>query len=507
MKKINKSHLARFRLLSDLAYRNPFSTERIELEKKVLGRAFVADDGIAWSRNLKAEQTDRPNVQVIASLASDLVSRFHQSAVAGQVFERQAFSDYWDVATYVLLYRHLVKLPINDVFNQTVIARVYEAFERDYQEFVSVPGIERVAPPQPEHLFACLCQVHRAFYNIFYFILGDSLPSVELRRSVWESVFTSDLRRYQRTLFNRMSSLPTLITGPSGTGKELVARAIGMSQYIPFDPAKKNFGKNSGVCFFPINLSAMSETLIESELFGYRKGAFTGAVCDRAGWLSKCQSHGAIFLDEIGELDPTLQVKILRMLQQRTYSPLGSTQECRFEGKIIGATNRDMDKEIETGNFRSDLYYRLCADRIQTPALFDQLQHRPEDLRSLVYYVARRFVGDDSTDAEGLTDQTVQWIGENLGPSYPWLGNIRELEQCVSGVMIRGHYVPAVLQTNQPTLPNWIQSVIGGKLSADQLLRHYCQWIYQRCGSYESAAKQLQIDRRTVKAKIDQLYD
>ena len=517
MKKITRRDFGLLRTFAALAYSNPFSTERIELEKQALGSSFVADDSIAWSRSLEVDQTDRPNVRMIASTASDLVNRINACAESGRTFEAQVWKDYWDVVTYVLIYRHIVSLHPDDLFKPAVTGKIYDAFLADYRKLINVNGIETATIQPPDHLFACLCQVQRAFYNIFHFILGDSLPSVQLRRSVWESVFTNDMRRYRRTLYRRMTTLPTLITGPSGTGKELVARAIGLSQYIPFDVSKKSFGKNSNQCFFPLNLSAMSETLIESELFGHRKGAFTGAVANRDGWLAKCPCYGAIFLDEIGELAPSLQVKLLRVVQQRTYSPSGSTDEHQFEGKIIGATNRDMDAEISNGNFRADLYFRLCADRIKTPSLRDQLKHRPEDLRALVYYVATRFTGDesstsgesDSSDADGLTDQTVDWIEKNLGLDYPWAGNIRELEQCVSGVMIRGHYVPAELSSNRSTagatFPSWIHQAFDGTLNADQLLQHYCHWIHQQRGTYEGAAKHLGIDRRTVKAKIEAL--
>ncbi len=506
MKKINKADLARLKTLSELAYTNPFSTDRIELEKKALGTAFVADDGIAWSRNLRDEETDRPNVKKIAALASDLVQRVAQGARSGQTFDGHVWENYCDVVAYVLIYRHLVHLHPDEFSKGPVTRKTYDAFQNDYRAFIDVPGIEQIVIQPPGHLFACLCQVHRAFYNIFYFILGDSLPSVQLRRGVWESVFTNNMRRYQRTLFNRMSTLPTLITGPSGTGKELVARAIGLSQYTPFDATKKCFAGDCNDRFFPLNLSAMSETLIESELFGHRKGAFTGAITNRDGWLAKCKSHGGIFLDEIGELAPSLQVKLLRVVQQRTYSPLGSTDEFKFEGKIIGATNRDMEAEISGGNFRADLYFRLCADRIQTPSLGDLLRHHPEDLRSLVYFVCQRLMGDESEnkhDADGLTQQTVDWIGVNLGDDYPWPGNIRELEQCVSGIMIRGRYVPTTTVKTENNNPFWIQKAVSGDLNADQLLQNYCRWIYEKVGSYDGAARRLGIDRRTVKAKIE----
>lgn len=505
MRKISKLDLARLSTLADVAYSNPFSTERIDLEKKALGKSFVADTGIAWSRNLRneqAQQTDRPNVERIAEMASQLVERMSESATAGQSFDSPAWANYWDVVTYVLIYRHLVSLHPDELLKVAVVQKVYDAFAADYDRLIKVPGIEAAPVQTSAHLFACLCQVHRAFYNIFHFILGDSLRSVQLRRSVWESVFTNDMRRYQRTLFDRMALLPTLITGPSGTGKELVARAIGLSQYIAFDATTKRFVKEGRPCFFPLNLSAMAETLIESELFGHRKGAFTGAVSHRDGWLAKCDSHGTIFLDEIGELAPSLQVKLLRLVQQRTYSPLGSTDQHTFDGKIVGATNRDMNQEIQNGNFRSDLYYRLCADRIETPTLRDQLIDRNDDLRSLVYYVSRRFTGNDSDDAQGLTDQVVNWIEKNLGPDYPWSGNIRELEQCVSGIMIRGDYLPTGNTLSKPAFPRWMHNAVTGSLTADQLLQHYCCWVYQSEGTYERVAQRLGIDRRTVKAKM-----
>ena len=111
---------------------------------------------------------------------------------------------------------------------------------------------------------------------------------------------------------------------------------------------------------------ALPATLVESELFGHRRGAFTGAVQDRAGWLEACPAHGTVFLDEIGELEPALQVKLLRVLQERTFHRIGDTRERRFSGKLIAATNRDLAAEIQAGRFREDLYYRLCADVIES---------------------------------------------------------------------------------------------------------------------------------------------
>ena len=503
MKKFSTADCRLLGTLSELACCNPFTPERIALEQRILGDDFVADDGIAWSRNLERRANDRPNVIRISELAGQLVARLHDVAASTQSLPQGIAEHYVDVLDYVLLYRHIVPLNADDFFDNRVVGRVWKKFCSDYTMMVAVPGLENGEVHSAAHLFACLCQVHRAFTNIYEFILGDALPSVSLRAAVWESVFTADLRRYRRSLYQRMNRLPTLITGPTGTGKELVARAIGLSQYVPFDEGRGCFEATNASTFFAINLSAMSATLIESELFGHRKGAFTGAIANRQGWLEQCGPQGAIFLDEIGELDPVLQVKLLRVVQQRTYSRLGESEERQFDGKIIGATNRDMDEEIEAGRFREDLYYRLCADRVHTPGLRELLDGRPEDLRSLCLYIARGLADDD---ADTLCDQAVDWIQANLGGDYPWRGNIRELEQCLSSIMIRGRYLPSTShrQPDAVRMPAWLRSIQQGEVTAEELMQKYCTWIYHRTGSYEATARLLKIDRRTVRSKIDE---
>lgn len=492
-------------LLSKLAYCNPFTTDRIELERRILGDQFVTDDGIAWSRHLGIAANDRPNVRRIAALATELIDRILNDAAGKRLRSRQLSQWYWDVTSYVLLYRHVIPRSAEEQFNPPSAASMWKAFANDYERYAAIARPESLDRQPAGHLFACLCQVHRAFVNTFEFILGNSEPSVRLRGAIWQSIFTNDLLRYRRSLYNRMNLLPVLITGPTGTGKELVARAIGLSQYIPFDEQRSCFVEKGQSSFFPLNLSALSATLIESELFGHCKGAFTGAVSQRIGWLEQCRPHGAIFLDEIGELDPSLQVKLLRVVQQRSYSRLGETTERQFTGKIIGATNRLMDEEIQAGRFREDLYFRLCADRIQTPGLREQLDHSPEDLHALCLYISSRLTGDDGNS---LAEQAVEWIASNLGHDYPWRGNIRELEQCVGSIMIRGEYLPsghgAGDAGSSRHLPDWVNDILRGQLTADEVLQCYCTWMYARTGSYEATGRQLGLDRRTVKSKIDQ---
>src|SRR2546429_7883924 len=179
------------------------------------------------------------------------------------------------------------------------------------------------------------------------------MAAARLRAAVWQSIFTHDIRRYQRTLYERMGDFTTLITGPSGTGKELVARAVGLSRYVPFDPKTSTFAEDFAGSFYAINLSALPPTLIESELFGHRRGAFTGALQDRRGWLEVCPPRGTVFLDEIGDLDASIQVKLLRGIQTRTFQPLGDTQDRHLHGKLIAETNRLLSTAILGGSFRS----------------------------------------------------------------------------------------------------------------------------------------------------------
>ncbi len=257
------------------------------------------------------------------------------------------------------------------------MAASFARFRADLEALFSpdlVAGGER---PEAAHLFACFFQVRRAFHFIFSAIVGRSLPAARLRAAVWQSIFTHDLRRYQRSLFSVMGDFTTLVAGASGTGKELVARAIGLSRFIPFDAAAGSFGDAFEESFFPLNLSALSPTLIESELFGHRRGSFTGAVADRQGWLELCPPLGTVFLDEIGEVEPAIQVKLLRVLETRTFTRLGETRPRHFRGKVVAATNRDLASELRSGRFREDFYYRLCADTIETPTLAERLRRRP----------------------------------------------------------------------------------------------------------------------------------
>jgi two-component system response regulator PilR (NtrC family) len=201
-------------------------------------------------------------------------------------------------------------------------------------------------------------------------------------------------------------STNVLITGESGTGKELVARAIHFN------------GSRKDKPFIAVNCGAIPETLIESELFGHVRGAFTGAVSDHAG-LFKQADQGTIFLDEVGELPLHLQVKLLRVLQDKSFTPVGGNKQVKVDVRVISATNKDLRKEMEEGRFREDLYYRLNVVQMVIPAL----RSRKEDIPALAHYFLRKFAAAHSKQVEELSAGALMRL-----MSYNFPGNVRELE-------------------------------------------------------------------------------
>jgi hypothetical protein len=191
--------------------------------------------------------------------------------------------------------------------------------------------------------------VRRAWANTYAFIQGGSNAMRALRARIWQSIFTHDMRRYLRGLHERMGDITTLITGPSGSGKELVARAIGLSRFIPYDVAERRFAADPVASFHPINLSALSPTLIESELFGHRRGAYTGALGDRAGYFEICGEHGTVFLDEIGETAPEIQVSRRDSFSgwgTRSFAPFGGAWWRRRIATFRPKSARDASAKI-----------------------------------------------------------------------------------------------------------------------------------------------------------------
>ena len=475
-----------------LAYCNPFLPERIAFEKEALGREFKSS-GPVWSASVEDPDAVPPNVMAIYRKLGDVIERAHRALSAAHQHSAADLAIYEESVHYLLYERYypeFVAAPGKYVF--------YRRFLEDWDRLCHFPGKTFQSALDPAHVFACFRQIQRAFHHIYNNIIGNSTPAANLRASVWQSIFTHDMRRYRRTMYRKMGEFPTLITGPSGTGKELIARAIAGSRYIPFHPGRMEFVDSPAESFLPINVAALSPALVESELFGHRRGAFTGAIGDRKGWLESCPQWGSVFLDELGEMDLSIQVKLLRVIETRRFSPVGDTASREFRGKLIAATNRELPVEIEAGRFREDLYYRLCADLIRTPSLADQIRDSSGVMHELLHYMTSRTVGDEAIDCLPGVES---WIQKHLPKGYAWPGNYRELEQCVRNVIIRGSYRPAGQSANRED-DSFLRRFKAGEMTADELLARYAAEVYRLTGSYEEAARRMAVDRRTVKAKV-----
>lgn len=285
------------------------------------------------------------------------------------------------------------------------------------------------------------------------------------------------------------SEATVLIAGESGTGKEVAAKTI-----------HANSNRASGP-FVPVNCAALSETLLESELFGHEKGAFTGADRRREGRFLTADG-GTLFLDEIGEMSMAMQAKLLRVLQEREVQPVGGDRALKVNVRILAATNRDLTAEVEAGRFRRDLYYRLNVVTLAMPPL----RERVEDIPPLAMHFLRRYAGENGKLAKGFTPGAMDRLLK-----HDWPGNVRELENTVERavVLLMGEYVgerelPPTL--NKKEERNGEENrVITGMTLEEVELTAIRQALAESDGNKSEAARRLGITRKTLAAKLKKL--
>lgn len=343
-------------------------------------------------------------------------------------------------------------------------------------------------------------QLRRAYFFIEEGLIGHARCMTRLRRSLWNNVFTHDVLTYGNHLWNRMEDFSTLLLGETGTGKGTAAAAIGQSGLIPFNSRTGCFESSFTSNFIETNLSQFPESLIESELFGHRKGAFTGAIDHHQGLFERCTRHGSLFLDEIGDLSIPNQIKLLKVLEDRKFSPVGSHKALRFHGRVIAATHRPVHDLINNGDFRQDFYFRLSSDVIHVPSLRQRLDESTEEMDFLIPLIVERLTGN--TDKE-LIRKISHVIDEQVPEDYNWPGNVRELEQIVRRIILNNH-IGELISLPHNTKEDWQSSAAAAEINANELLSSYCQRLYQQYNSYVKVAEITGLDRRTVKKYIQE---
>jgi DNA-binding NtrC family response regulator len=350
------------------------------------------------------------------------------------------------------------------------------------------------------HLFSLCFQLRRAYFFIDRGLVGRSPCMKKMREDLWNNVFTCDLDLYNQYLWNRMEDFSTVILGETGTGKGAAALAIGRSGYIPFDEKNRCFIESFTQSCVALNLSQFPESLIESELFGHKKGSFTGAVEDHKGIFNRCSKYGSIFLDEIGEVSIPIQIKLLKVLEERLYCPVGSHKEYRFEGRVIAATNRSIETISKQSLLRDDFFYRLCSDIIQVPPLHQRIKEDPEELDDLLKFTIERITGRASNE---LLEMTKKSISDQLGQNYPWPGNVRELGQCVRRILLKRSYKSIFEKKPDASPSELFKNIENGNINAKNLIQQYCRLLYDKLGTYGEVARRTGLDRRTVKKHIE----
>lgn len=493
--------------LVEAVFTNPFLEERQILNRKILGDAYNYPNPAGASPNGSVKRSD--NEIAIIQTCRELVDKARKKIIAQSISSQHPEYPLYEHLIYFLIYHDL---------SQSIDSFILKCIEKpesnpewkDFTElkayfnfYLKPDGVDLPTLYNPSELSAFFFQLRRAFFHTYTNLAGSSIAITQLRARVWDSIFTHNMRRYFRSLHQRMNNIYTLITGPSGSGKDVIARCIGLSRFIPFDTSTRKFERNFMEAFYPINLSALSSTLIESELFGHRRGAFTGALQDKAGYFESTGRYGTVFLDEIGDTDPKIQVKLLRVLQSKEFQRLGDTKTINFEGKVMAATNIDLVKAIEQGTFREDFYYRLCADKIETPSLERILSRNTNEIENFVRFIAGKTAGPDEIDE--LAEESLAYIKTHLPQSYNWPGNFRELEQCVRNIMVHGEYHPhANVQVAQTAVDRTQQAFTEGSYSLNKLIESYITQEYNRTPNMTEVGMRLKVDPRTIKKYLSQ---
>jgi len=481
---LTPEHRRIFRLVEEAAFGNPFAPEREQMLRKFIG----IKEGIS----LKPKDLSIPIVEEI----------IHKLNLNGTADFRLYVDNDKRLARIALLYDSFYRF-IND-FDELIKSQISAgdvpvnvSFAQNVIDLLKSRGFTH---EEAVRYLAFFYQLRRAFYFIDKTLVGQSHSMRKLRSHLWANIFTQDPRWYENFLWNRMEDFSTFLVGETGTGKGTAAAALGRSGFIPYLEKKRQFAESFTRNFIEINLSQFPETIIESELFGHKKGSFTGAIEDHKGVFSRCGKYCAILLDEIGDISISVQIKLLKVLQERTFTVVGGHRIEPFQGRVIAATNKSIDNLRKEGKFRDDFYYRLCSDIIRVPSLREQINEDPHTLGILLNHTIERIIGEPTRE---LALELQKIIIKEVGPEYKWPGNVRELEQAARRILLTKHY-QGDLCDNSPEIEKtkFIKDVEDGTIAAQDLLTSYCKMLYVKFGTYEKVAQVTKLDRRTAKKYI-----
>jgi two-component system, NtrC family, response regulator AtoC len=409
----------------------------------------AVDDGAGAIERATAERYDLvvSDVRMDRSSGFDVLKAFTEKAPATPVILITAFGD---------------------------VTGAMEAIQRGAYDYVSKPfNIEELK-----------LTVTRALERRRLVAENKTVPS-EVKTQIEDIVGKSTVMLEVYKLVARVagSTATVLVTGESGTGKELVARAI------------HTHSPRARAAFVPVNCTALTESLLESELFGHARGAFTGAVGAKRG-LFEMANGGTMFLDEIGDMGPKMQAQLLRTLQDGEVRPVGGSESIRVDVRIVCATNKDLDEEVKAGRFREDLYFRINVVTVRLPPL----RERREDVPILVAHFLAKIARRERRDQAALSTEALRLLS-----AYPWPGNVRELENAIDravavakGVILPSDLPPEVGGAG-PTVTGDGSGIIEDRPSLAELERRYIALVlHESGGNKKKAAERLGIDRRTL---------
>ena len=503
---------------------NPFERKWNRLLRDTLGPELLQglDEGSALVWGPLGSAKDRlsePLARSLAAVAERLRAGASPTAEEIEAYRGAAIYRLWDC----------FGARIQKIIDEDgVDVPFWDDFVRAHRDLFDYPGI---AVPEPEHLLSLFYQARRACWFITTKIAGRSRLACRSRAAIWRAILGSDVCAYARELYRRMHDFTVLITGETGTGKDLAAECIGWSGYIPFDVGARRFAATYAEDFHVRNLCEVPSELLESTLFGHRKGSFTGAFADAPGCLGLTRPRGVLFLDEIGEIPLHVQAKLLRPLQNREFVPLGDNRPRKVLGRFVFATLRDLEAMCQRGEFRADLYERMNGFRVHMPSL-RELRADGGLLDYVGGFVAARI--DDPDLRCTLTLRVMRSIQDTLA-DHDWPRNLRELKNYTERCLVAGESGPDTVEPSARALapaapavtmgdpqrvpqppPDAPQSVcvpssgIVGWLAKDggvdheELIRAYVTQIYFLTGQNKAeTARRSGFDRRTVDRYID----